>query len=622
MEFLHPEFIYYMLPPLLILFALLLTQKESVATFFSEDVMRRLHVSANILTLKARNALFMLIGALMVVALAEPVIPQAKIEIQAKSADIMVALDISDSMLAEDLYPNRLKLAKEKLLELLRLAPSERIGVIAFAKNSYLVSPLSFDHEAVSFLVRNLSTDSITEKGTDFLSLLEVMRKSMQEESKKYLLILTDGGDAKDFSKEIAFAKERGITIFVLGIATQKGAPIKRENGEFIKHKGEIVVSRLNTEIAMLATKTGGVYIESVNASEDMSRMLQEIEAHSEKKELKSQEIARYIPLFYYPLGLALVLLLIATSSMSKRQRVELPSAFLLFGLLSFHTELNAGLLDFVELKNAKEAYEKEEYAKSAELYKEYAQDSQSPKAYYNAANALYKLGEYKEARELYKQAKFTQTDLKAKNLANLANSYAKEPTQENLLSAKEAYEESLNLLEDTAVMENLEAVKKALEQMQQEQESSDEDEQEQTDENEQESSEEGDSQENQESDSQDKNESDEQKDGQDDEQSNEKETQESDPKDEQESQSDKSDADSDEKSDDTDQKSLEELEDETKDEQESKEHSGAKVEESEEMSEREQLKWLEMLNRDGQTYLYRLNENNVQEEESNEIPW
>ena len=162
MSFLHPEFLYYMLPPLFILFGLLLTQKEAQATFFSEEVINRLRVSANTLTLRARNALFMLIGILLVIALAGPVIKEGKIEIKAKSADIMIALDISDSMLAEDVYPNRLRLAKQKALDFLRLAPNERIGVVAFAKNSYLVSPLSFDHDAVAFLLKNLDTSSIT----------------------------------------------------------------------------------------------------------------------------------------------------------------------------------------------------------------------------------------------------------------------------------------------------------------------------------------------------------------------------------------------------------------------------------------------------------------------------
>ncbi|MEA3371604.1 MAG: VWA domain-containing protein, partial [Campylobacterota bacterium] len=472
MSFLHPEFLYYMLPPLFILFGLLLTQKEAEATFFSDEVMAKLRVSANTLTLKARNALFMLIGILIVIALAGPVINEGTVEVKAKSADIMIALDISDSMLAEDIYPNRLELAKLKAMELLKSAPNERIGVIAFAKNSYLVSPLSFDHSAVGFLLRQLDTTSITEKGTDFLSMLEVVDSSVKKESKKYLLVLSDGGDSDSFSEEIAFAKKHNIAVFVLGLGTQKGAPIKQKNGEFIKHNGEIIVSKLNENIADFATKSGGVYIESVKSDRDIKAMLSEIEKHSEKKELKSQEIARFIPLFYFPLSLALLLLLIATSSMSKREKMQLPSAFLLFGLLFTSPNAEAGLLDFMKLQEAKEAYSAQDYEKSSQLYSEYGDVSNSGESHYNSANSLYKQGRYDEAIESYKKATFSDENSRASNYANMANAYVKQQKEGSLQKAVESYEKSLKIKEDKETRENLEAVKKAIEEQKKEEES------------------------------------------------------------------------------------------------------------------------------------------------------
>ena len=615
MEFLHPEFLYYMLVPLLILFGLLLTQKGSQATFFSKEVMDKLRVLEKTLTLRARNALFALIGVLMLIALAEPVIPEGTIEVKAKSADIMIALDISDSMLAEDLYPNRLKLAKQKALELLRLAPNERIGVIAFAKNSYLVSPLSFDHDAVSFLLRQLSTDSITEKGTDFLSMLKVVDKSVKKESKKYLLILSDGGDSEDFSREIAYAKEKNISIFVLGVASKNGAPIKLANGEFIKQNGDVIISKLNPQASALATKTGGVFIQSVNSTSDVEAMLSEIEAHSEQKELKSKEIARFIPLFYFPLGLALLLLFIATSSMSKRKARNLPSAFLLIALLGYSSDVNAGLLDFVALDAAKSAYESGDYNKSAEIYKEFAQRSKKAESYYNAANALYKQGKYEEALELYKKASFDDKESKAKNFANIGNSYAKQPNKENLRLAIQAYEDSLKLQEDKEVRENLEAVKKALE---------DEKKEEENQENEEgEEGEEGENQESGEQDKQDKNEKDEksqeQKDSeQKDEDAN---SQEKSEQNEQENQKEEdareSEKDIEEKESDNELEELKSDENKTQTPQ-----TNALPQEPQQMSDEEQQKWLEKLNQSSQSYLYRLNTDDSKQENSNEKPW
>ena len=625
MSFLHPEFLYYMLPPLFILFGLLLTQKESEATFFSDEVMRKLRVSANTLTLKARNALFMLIGFLIVLALAGPVINEGKIEIKAKSADIMIALDISDSMLAADVYPNRLKLAKEKAIELLKRAPNERIGVIAFAKNSYLVSPLSFDHSAVGFLLRQLNTTSITEKGTDFLSMLEVVNNSIKKESKKYLLVLSDGGDKDDFSQEIAYAKENNIAVFILGVGTQKGAPIKKKDGEFIKHNGDIIVSKLNENIAAFATKTGGVYIEGVNSDKDVRAMLSEIEKHSEKKELKSQEIARFVPLFYFPLALALLLLLIATSSMSKRETVQLPSAFLLFGLLFTNPNAEAGILDFMDLSEAKKAYEAQDYEKSSKLYGKYGTSSNSGESHYNSGNSLYKQEKYDEAIKSYQKATFSDDSSRAKNFANMGNAHVKQGTPESLQKAVESYEKSLKLEEDKETRENLEAVKKALEKQKKEQEKQDK--------------------KDKDKDSKDDKEGEKNKDSKDDKKSDEdkKDSKEKDEKSDKEEDSSKSKKSEDKKENSDDMKSKKESEDaksqdnnETKEEKQKQDlkeldksddnktsgQQSAQAAQKNEMSEAEEAKWLQELNQNQNTYMYMLNSSENRKENSDEKPW
>ncbi len=641
MSFLHPEFLYYMLPPLFILFGLLLTQKEAEATFFSDEVMSKLRVSNNTLTLKARNALFMLIGVLIVIALAGPVIKEGKVEIKAKSADIMIALDISDSMLGEDIYPNRLGFAKLKAIELLKNAPNERIGVIAFAKNSYLVSPLSFDHAAVEFLLRKLDTDSITEKGTDFLSMLEVVGRSVQKESKKYLLILSDGGDSDDFSKEISFARERNIAVFVLGIGTTKGAPIKQKNGEFIKYKGDIIISKLNENIATLATKTGGVYIESVKSDKDIKMMLSEIEKYSVKKELKSQEIVRYIPLFYYPLGLALLILLIATSSMSKRKEVPLPSVFLLFGLLFSSVSTEAGILDFMDLKEAKQAYEKGDYEKSAQIYQKYAEQTQDPHAYFNAGNAFYKQKKYKEAVQLYEKAVFQEPQYKANKLGNLGNAYAKQGTQEDLLKAKKYYEESLKLIDDEDIKKNLEEVKKRIqEQKQEDKKDSKNKEDEKKGDTKEESKESNESskdkQESSKNSKEDKEKSEEDKEkSEEDKEKSDKEEDSSKSKDSKDKQKNSDERKSEKES----QESKNQENNETKQEQKKEklkeldkreenisepdsQEAMAQKSDKQEMSDAEEAKWLQELNRNQNTFMYMLNNQEKKKENLDEKPW
>ncbi len=650
MSFLHPEFLYYMLPPLFMLFALLLTQKEAQLHFFSDDVLSRLRVSANILTLKARNALFFLMGFFMIIALAHPVINEGEVEVKAKSADIMIALDISDSMLAEDVYPNRLRAAKQKAIELLKIAPNERLGVIAFAKNSYLVSPLSFDHSAVGFLLRQLDTNSITEKGTDFLSMLEVVDKSVEKESKKYLLILSDGGDESDFSKEIAYAKEKNIVVFVLGTGTIKGAPIRLEDGTFIKHNGEIIVSKLNENISSLATKSGGVYVQSVKSDDDIKTMLQEIESLSEKKELKSEKVQRYIPLFYYPLGMALLLFLIATSSMSKRQTVSLPSVFILFALLFFTPHAEAGLLDFVELGNAKKAYENKEYEKASKLYEKYAESSMNGESYFNAGNSLYKQGKFDEALKSYEKATFSDEKKRAKNLSNIGNSYVKQVKEESLQNAVKAYEESLKLHEDKETRENLEEVKKAIEKQKEDKQDKqekkeDKSEQKKDDKNQKEDDnkdskkqDDENKKDSKEKNSEEKGNSDKKEDTSDKEQSDSK----SDKPQNKENKSDdmKSQKENEKKENEENNQTKEEKEkqeqekNQKKNEQKAKDSAESKKSDANEsaasakqisndkMSDTEEQKWLGQLNSQQNTYMYKLNNEKSKMENSNEKPW
>ncbi|MDY0122194.1 MAG: VWA domain-containing protein [Sulfurimonas sp.] len=600
MSFLHPEFFYFMLLPLLLLFGLLLTQKEINANFFSEEVMAKLRVHSGALSLRSRNILFFFIALLLLTSLAQPVIKEGEIEVKAKSADLMLGLDISDSMLAEDIYPNRLRVAKEKALFLIESMENERIGVLAFAKNSYLVSPLSFDSGAVKFLLHKLDTNSITEKGTDFLSMLEVVAKSSEAKKQKYLLILSDGGDQSDFSQEISYAKEHDITIFVLAVATQKGAPIRLENGEFIKHKGDIIISKRNDTIAKLATSTGGVYIQSTRSNEDIKTMISEIKGVAKEEELQSQKIQKYFQLFYIPLGFALFLLLLATSSMSKREVVQLPSAFLLFFLLMSPARSEAGILDFQVLQDAKEAYEKGEYEEAARLYGSYAKEHSNDESHYNAANALYKQGKYEEAIEHYKDANFDTKVQQSQKYANMGNAYAKQGSPETLSQAVSMYENSLKLHEDKEVQENLQRVKEML-QKQKEQEQQQQDKQ-QNDKNEK----------NQKNDQEENQEQNEKQEGEQDNEKKDSDSQEQSSQEEEQKQQEQQQEE---------QRSKDETQEQEQKQKQSEPQEPLEAQEVQ-MSDAEQKKWLDALNKETSSFMYQLNKTTKQEPRSDEKPW
>lgn len=608
MSFLYPNFIYFLLPLILIIFIYIFKNKNLDKNLFSKEVMDKLRVNTNVLTHRIRNILFLLSAILIIISLAEPVIKDGTVEIKAKSSDIMIALDISDSMLAQDVYPNRLELAKQKALILLKEVPNERIGVVAFAKNSYLVSPLSFDTTAVSFLLSQLDTRSITQKGTDFLSMLEVVGDLKTSTNKKYLLILSDGGDKDDFTKEIEMAKQNDIVVFILGIGTYKGAPIKLDERGFIKQNGVILISRLNENISKLATSTGGVYIKNTISERDIMAMIGEIENVGVKKELKSQEIQKYIPLFYYPLALALFLLLVATSSISK-QSSKFSNVVVILVMLFINSDVEAGILDFMKLDEAKKAYEVGDYEKSAKIYESYSIENDNVQSNYNTANSYYKQKNYAKALEFYKKVNFENKDLKANNLANMGNSYVKNGQKNSLQKAKESYESSLEIKEDKNTRENLEAVLKELEKQNQDKENQE----------------------------QDKNKNENNKDKQDKEDSkDDKEQKSQDDKSEDDKSKDK-DKDSknkkeeDKKNKDSKSKKDEDKKDKEVNEKEENEDSKSKKDKSEnenkeetkgQMSDEEQQKWLNKLNSQQKSYLYKLNKQNQNEVDLDEKPW
>ncbi|WP_455756794.1 VWA domain-containing protein [Sulfurimonas sp.] len=590
--------------------------------------MDKLRVNSNALTLRTRNSLLFLAGVLIVLACAEPVLEDGTVKVRATGADILIALDISDSMLCEDVYPNRLELAKKKALELIEKAINYRIGVIAFAKNSYLVSPVSFDTKTVSFLLSMLDTSSITQKGTDIITMLGSVAKTKTSTDKKYLLILSDGGDATDFSDEIKFANEKGIIVFILGMGTEIGASIKKKDGSYIKYNDKIIVSKHNSSISELALKTGGVYIQNSTSSKDIETMLSEIINNSEYKELKTQEIPKYVALFYYPIILAIITLLISFSSISKKVKNNVPtSVIVLFFIVLSISPSVAEMFDFKKLADAKRFYEEYDYNSSAKIYEEYATNTDNGEAYYNLGNSYYKEKEYLKALSAYSFARIEDKELRAKKLSNMGNALVRLGTRNTLERAIKHYEASLKLKEDKQTRENLEAVKKALKDAKDKEKN---DEQKEKDKKYSEhktdeagsGSDEADDRNNK---NKNKNKDSKNKNGSKANKSDNKEN----PNNKKDSNNAKdgnndNDKGSDDNSNDGDakQQQTKELKDKTKKEVKNMGDKTKSILASQGMSDIEQEKWVKKLNSKQNTYLYRLNEETAENDGKNEKPW
>lgn len=236
-------------------------------------------------------------------------------EIKRVGVDVMVAIDVSESMLAEDVKPNRLERAKREVIDLIEMLEGDRIGLIAFAGTSFVQCPLTLDYGACKMFLDYIDTDLIPVPGTAIAEVIKTSLKSFskRERKSKALILITDGedheGEPIDAAKE---AKKEGIKIFTIGVGREGGAPIplKDGSGGFKKdRKGDMIITHLD-EITLqkIALETGGSYVRSVTGDMDLDKIYQEgIKQHVEQKQLKSTRKRRWEERFQWFIFFALL---------------------------------------------------------------------------------------------------------------------------------------------------------------------------------------------------------------------------------------------------------------------------------------------------------------------------
>lgn len=454
-----------MLIPAFILMFFIITKKNSFDKYFSKEVLEKLSVSNQYFSNKARNITLFMSLIFMIIALARPVANEKNHESKQELNAVVIAIDVSKSMLANDIYPNRLEFAKKKLLDIIEQSKTNALGVILFAKSSFLLSPITQDFTSLKILVENLDTGINFDNGTNIYSTLETTEKLLKDFKNRNLILLSDGADKKDFSEEIEFAKKKNINIYTITTATKKGSAIKLQDGNYLVDKnGNIITVKLNENIKKLSLETNGAYINYSLDANDITQVLNEINSKSQKQEFEEKRFKTYTELFYYPLGFGIFLLLIAFSSLPKpmlKSKKNIVSIFLLAFCLN-NEKLNAISFDFQTIEEANKAYNEQNYNKAANAYKSV---KKSEEASYNLANSLYKEGKFKEAINEYKNIQSDNKDLNYQKLHNLGNSYVK---SKNLEEAKKNYEEALKIKNDKQTKENLDLVTQALKKQEQ----------------------------------------------------------------------------------------------------------------------------------------------------------
>lgn len=288
-----------------------------IRRFGEAELIGRLVSSFNPLKRLVKRFLVLAALCLMVLALAQPHFKTKEVTVERKGVDVVMAIDVSRSMLSKDVAPNRLEKAKLELATLIDRLKQDRIGIVAFAGEAFIQCPITLDKNAAKLFLSTVSPALVPTPGTAIGTAIQVATQAFSEKEKQFkaIILLTDGEDHE--SNPVAAARqarEQGVRIFAIGIGTPDGNTIPGElaNEGFKKDRqGEVILSKLDEPLLkQIARETGGDYFRASRGEFEIDRIVDEIQQMTQKG-LKTEKIIEYEENYTYFLFLAFVLLLV-----------------------------------------------------------------------------------------------------------------------------------------------------------------------------------------------------------------------------------------------------------------------------------------------------------------------
>ena len=324
-RFANPHLLWLLwLVPLMIVALLLLVRmrRSALKRFGNYDTVKQLLRDVSSWRVYTKFTLFTLAFACVVLAAARPQFGAKLREEKSEGVEMMLVVDVSNSMLAEDLSPNRLDRTRYAIDKLFASLNQDRVGVVVFAGEAKVQLPITTDYRMARSFAKRLSTDGVGVQGTNLSDAIDLASLSFsdREGASRVMILITDGEAHDQGALESAErASDRGITIFTIGIGSPEGAPIKI-GGDFVKdEKGEMVVSHLNEELLQaIAEKGNGGYIRATNAEFGLTDIVKEIE-NMEKSERSTMRFEEYNEQFYGLLWVAIALLVLEGLLLDRR---------------------------------------------------------------------------------------------------------------------------------------------------------------------------------------------------------------------------------------------------------------------------------------------------------------
>ena len=491
MSFANPEisWLLFLLPGLgLLLYAHAAVKQRKYLRLVEEGLLE--NVLPNGKNAKARGKLeaagVVAVAALLVMALLQPRWGFQWQETSRRGFDLVVALDLSESMNARDISPSRLDRARHELIDLVGYMQGERLGLVSFAGVSFIESPLTLDYAAFRMFLEGLSSEDMPIQGTNIeialeksLSVLTMNKEVNSSQHGRAILLVTDGEELQgDLSAVRPKLEAAGVKVFVVGVGSGDGAPIPAKDGYKRDDQGKMVLTRMNTAILeQVAKETGGVYVSSIATDDDtktlyklgMKRLLSEGEIGSGDGRIWNEYFQ--LPLF---ISLLIMIFYLWGSANSIPALWRKNSSFALLLLLnSLLLSIPTAHADSAESvgKDAYDRFQEGSFAEAEAAFRRAQEEYGDDHRYLlGEAASSYRQDSFAKAFELFsKAAEIGKTpEEQATALFNAGNSLVQE---EKLNEALEIYEKGLKLTpEDEDIKANLAYVKKLLEEQKQEQ--------------------------------------------------------------------------------------------------------------------------------------------------------
>ena len=304
-------------------------QKITIKKYFDDATFNFLSPELSSTKSYIKTSLTLLIISILVFGLVNPKIGTELKTVKREGVDIVFAIDVSKSMLAEDIAPNRIFKAKRLVSEIFNKLGSDRVGIIAYASTAIPVLPITNDFSSAKMFLESLNTDMLSSQGTSIVEAIELSKGYFDDENQtnRVLCILSDGEDHEyDENQFISTLSDSGRIILSVGLGSTKGAPLPLTENNIVKSytkddKGDVVITKLNDELLKkIATQSSGKYIKGDNTSLVVDEIINELK-EMDKKEFESKQFVSFKDQFQWFLGAGLLLFLVNSIIFDKKTK-------------------------------------------------------------------------------------------------------------------------------------------------------------------------------------------------------------------------------------------------------------------------------------------------------------